>query len=476
MNPCKDSLAYHNLLVKSGGLMKIPCAKQVPFVVAGLSFLQPALTNIQFDNLTLIASALVLGARFCLTEISRMWLKEKCVSTLSYFLSDAKFSTYEMEHLYALQVRQVYKIERGYYLIDDTMKHHTKLCKWIHGVYILFDHVFNTNLKANCIVVLYYTDGESIKFPITFRIYYQDSNKMPWLRGKKFVCKKKYELAVEMLEWAMERGFPKGIVLADSWFAVGPFIKELKRLKLGYVLETRDNYNVRTPCKQPKLTPKGRLAKNQYDLTKLPEFFKSILSITKCGFARDIETGKEAKVLYHVKIATVRLNSIPGKHRVIESFDPTNQTTKYLLTDQLTWEATKIISVYIYRWVIEEFFRNAKQLTDMEGATIRSKQGVTLALCLVSWIDFLLHFENYKQGTAGKLSKESLTIPSIVRRAQYENMEAFMERVKHDEDFVKKWFEVEKENIYRKRKEYKELVEIDDSDGSEVKLVTPQQI
>jgi hypothetical protein len=119
----------------------------------------------------------------------------------------------------------------------------------------------------------------------------------------------------------------------------------------------------------------------------------------------------------------------------------------------------------------QDFFRNAKQLTDMDGATIRSKQGVTLALCLVSWIDFLLHFENYKQGTAEKLSKESVTIPSIVRRAQYENMEAFMERVKHDEDFVKKWFEVERENIYRKRKEHKELVEIDDSDGSDVRLV-----
>ncbi|MCK4488132.1 MAG: hypothetical protein KAU38_15415 [Desulfobacterales bacterium] len=51
-----------------------------------------------------------------------------------------------------------------------------------------------------------------------------------------------------------------------------------------------------------------------------------------------------------------------------------------------------------------------------------------------------------------------------------------MERVKHDEDFVKKWFEVEKENIYRKRKEHKELIELDQSDGSEVKLVAPQQI
>jgi hypothetical protein len=61
--------------------MKIPCAKRLFFIVSGLAFLQPALTHIQFDNLTLIATALVLGSDFSFTSISRMWLKEKCVST-----------------------------------------------------------------------------------------------------------------------------------------------------------------------------------------------------------------------------------------------------------------------------------------------------------------------------------------------------------------------------------------------------------
>jgi hypothetical protein len=77
--------------------MKIPCAQHLPFIVSGLSFLQPALTNTQFYNLTMIATALVLGSKFCLSEISRMWLKKKCVSTLSFFMSDAKFSTREMQ-------------------------------------------------------------------------------------------------------------------------------------------------------------------------------------------------------------------------------------------------------------------------------------------------------------------------------------------------------------------------------------------
>ncbi|MBF0231265.1 MAG: transposase, partial [Desulfamplus sp.] len=211
----------------------------------------------------------------------------------------------------------------------------------------------------------------------------------------------------------------------------------------------------------PKLTPTGKLAKNQYDTIKLPLFFQTISSFTKCGFEADKQAGKEKKSLYHTKVITGRLNSIKGKHRIVESIDQRKKTVKYLVTNELTWETTMIISVYSYRWVIEEFFRNAKQLLDMEGAAIRSEQGVTLALCLVSWIDFLLHLENYKQRTAGKLTKDSLTIPSIVRQAQYSNLKALLDRLEKDETFVQKWLKVEKEHIEKKRKKHKQLIEID---------------
>ncbi len=77
--------------------MRLPCAKPIAFIVTGLSFLKPGLTNIQFDNMALVATALVLGSGFNLSRISRMWLEEKVVSTLSYFLSDAKFSVPELE-------------------------------------------------------------------------------------------------------------------------------------------------------------------------------------------------------------------------------------------------------------------------------------------------------------------------------------------------------------------------------------------
>ena len=450
--------------------MKIPCAKKLSFVVHGFSFLEVALTNAQYQNLVLIATALILGAKFNLSEISRMWLKDKSVSALSEFLSDAKLSTNEMQQLYLLRVLHLYKIKDGYFLIDDTMKHHTKFCKWIHGVSVIFDHALGTNLKATCIVFLYYSNGGSKKFFVDFRIYYKKVDTMPWGRGKNHVHKTKYELGIEMIESAINKGFPACTVLADSWFGIEPFIKELKRLKLSYIIEITTKNKVKVDCEKPKLTPTGKLAKKQYELKSFKEFFKTLTSSQTCGFETNEETGKKEKVLYHVKFSTVRLNAIPGKHRLVESYDPNKMTTKYLLTNELTWESTKIISVYSYRWVIEEFFRNAKQLTDMEGVTIRSEQGVTLALCLVSWIDFLLHYENYKQSTAGKLTKESLTIPSIVRQLQFENLEAFLDRVQRDEKFVAKLLAVTQENINRNRKKANDLVLFGDSNAQEEKL------
>jgi len=456
--------------------VKIPCAERLAFIVTGLAFLQPALTTSQFNTLTLVATALVLGGKFSLSEINRMWLGEKCVSTLSHFFSHAKFSTDEMLHLYALNVINLYNPTGGYYCIDDTMKHHTNFCKWIHGVFILFDHALKTNLKAICVVVLYYSNGDDIKFPIGFRIYYQDTQNMPWQKGEKPVCKTKYDLALEMLQWAMNKGFPRGVVLADSWFGCGPFVEGLKRLGLSYVIEIKHTLKVRMSFVEPKLTPTGKIAKKQYDCTQLPDVFKTIIPFSKCGFAAKESDGKEQKVLYHTKIMTARLNSISGKHRIVQSIDPVKLTTKYLLTNELTWEATKIISAYSNRWVIEEFFRNAKQLTDMEGATIRSEQCVTLSLCLVSWIDILLHFENYKQRTADKLPKESLTIPSIVRRAQYGNLEAFMDRVQKEMSLVKKWFDIEKNNLDRRRKKTNMLIKLEDCTEDCTQSLLPQPI
>jgi hypothetical protein len=45
------------------------------------------------------------------------------------------------------------------------------------------------------------------------------------------------------------------------------------------------------------------------------------------------------------------------------------------------------------------------------------------------------------------MNESSLTIPSIVRQAQYENMEAFVDIVQNDEDFLIRKHKKRKERI-----------------------------
>ena len=165
--------------------MRLPCAKPLAFIVTGLSFLKPGLTNIQFDNMTLVATALVLGSGFNLSRISRMWLEDKVVSTLSYFLSDAKFYVPELQLLYAKRIQQVYDINEGNFLIDDTMKHHSKFCKWIHGVFVLFDHALGTNLKATCIVFFVLQRWWSYKISDSFPVLLQRNKQDALATGQK---------------------------------------------------------------------------------------------------------------------------------------------------------------------------------------------------------------------------------------------------------------------------------------------------
>ena len=125
-----------------------------------------------------------------------------------------------------------------------------------------------------------------------------------------------------------------------------------------------------------------------------------------------------------------------------------------------------MITEYSVRWVIEEFFRNAKQLLDMEGACVRSKQGVTLALFLVTYVDALLQFEVYQRSASKHSPSEPVTVQSIIRLAQLENVENFIQIVEDTEQWIPfrdRWLTVLKKHALRERTLRKPLVEIEPS-------------
>jgi len=287
--------------------------------------------------------------------VSRSWLKERTVNAFSHCLKAAKFNVKDAMNAYAKMLLQSYELKGGRFIIDDTMEHHTKLCKFIYGVCRHWDHVFGTNVSAKCLVFLYYSEGGVIKFPIGWRIYFKG--------GKKT----KNDLALELIQEGMRRGFPCGVVLADSWYCVEPFVRELRWMGLRYVLEIKTNTTIQEPIKRQEEKRRGRKRKKWYRKVSLIGSMGKVQRQRKIGFGGDLSTGKEEKVLYEIKEKTCRIHALPGLHKVVYSYDPEKGSEKYLITNELTWEGIKLVKEYFHRWVIEEFFKKYEAAIEHGG-------------------------------------------------------------------------------------------------------------
>jgi hypothetical protein len=233
-----------------------------------------------------------------------------------------------------------------------------------------------------------------------------------------------------------------------------------------FELKENRQVHVSIPPERRIQQERGRKRQTWYELVSLAAFFNALGGAKAYGFARDLETGKAEKVLYGTQAAVVKMKAYAGKHTVVRSYDPTRQTVTCLITNALRWEAVKVITDYSARWVIEEFFRNAKHLLDMEGACVRSKQGVARALFLVTSVDALLHVEVYRRSASKHSPSEPVTVQSIIRLAQLENVENFITIVEDTEQWIlfrDRWVAVLKTHAVRERTGRKPLLELEPS-------------
>jgi hypothetical protein len=333
-----------------------------------------------------------------------------------------------------------YELSGGRFIIDDTLEHHSVLCRLIYGVFKHWDHVFGKTMAAKCLVFLYYSQGGLIKFPIGWRIY---------VKGGK---KTKNDLAIELIREGIRRGFPCGVVMADSWYCVEPFVKRLQRMRLKYILDLKTNATIRVPITEQEGKRRRRKREKWYRTENVVGVMAQVGNQREIGFVGDVETGKAEKVLYQLKERVCMINALPGQHKVVYSYDPRKGTEKYLITNELSWEGVKVVTEYFHRWAIEEFFRSAKQQLDMEGACVRSKQGVTITLFLVTYIDSLIH-SKIAELAAGNSKSGPVTVQSIVRLAELENAERFVSVIKsaEGEEFLNRWIEGLKKDSIRRR-------------------------
>jgi DDE superfamily endonuclease len=423
-------------------MIQAPVTKPLFFVSEAVSSLECKLTKTQQATLVILLTSLFLLGSLTLSTIAAGWLMSFTINRLSHFLKYSPLSA-NVVLLAAIRWGLAYMGMQNAtcrLIIDDTMEHHSKGCKTIANVYWLFDHVVGGCINARCIVFAYVVINECVRFPIGWRIYKR--------KGKN-----KWQLAIELVDEAIQLGLNIDVVMFDSWFCVSGMINALSKRKLLFIADLKSNHTAEFIVQDTS----RKLRLNVNDVFK----YASHLGIsTNLGLVK--QEGEETiQVLYETITMTLFIPAFNRKLRCVRSIDKRTRGEKILVTNALCWEAAKIISTYSQRWLIEEFFKNVKGFFGFEKACIRSEQAGALTLMLVSFADLLLStqlWKNVHKSSENKL----LTVSAIIAQAESENINNLLEVLDKDperfREIITSWLRMVEKRQKKERKTRKILI------------------
>lgn len=426
-------------------MLKMPILRELSWVVEGVNGLDAKLTEPQKANLVRLLTAIILLSTTTLSTVVTGWMNAISVNALSHFMS---YSGLQGKVLMASAVRFAVRVMHLQgtairLVIDDTMEHHSRFCRCIAQVYNLFDHVLGTYCQAKCVVFAYAVINERIRFPVGWRVYQQGG-------------KKKWELALELVDQTVAHDFIIFVVLFDSWYCVEPFVEALVKRKLIFISELKST-NV------AEFGMEGRGNKRvKILINALFECGKHLCQDVMLGLKSSSEQ-KPERTLYKTQSVNAYVSALKMNLRLIKSVDVRKGCHKIFVTNELSWDAQKVLSEYSYRWMIEEFFRNAKQLFGFEEASIRSEQGGAIKLFLVSFADLLVSLQLWRCAQVSS-DKRLPTVSAILALAAEENLKGLLDTSNQDtlKRIIDNWLkicQVEQRKVRRERRVLEKSIE-----------------
>lgn len=398
--------------------MHMPIVSTISFVSDALNGLCEKINKAQIKNLALIVTAMILMGTMCLSKIALTVLPAGVVNTLSHCFNYAGLDGYLLMQSAVRYAIKIFSLQGTLIkiAIDDTMKHHSKFCKTIACVYWLFDHVTGVSGNAKCIVFAYLVVNDVIRFPIGWRVFKQAAaSKGDGAKAKDVTGTKKWELALELIDDAIALGLTIEVVLFDSWYCVSGMVRGLEKRNMKWISEIKSSQIVEFWAEIDRKRKKLSMS-----IAKFFEIGHGVCKAVELGL-KFSETGAPTKVLYKTQEVVLGVKAFCGVYKLVRSVDERSGSCKIFITNELNWEAQKILTVYSLRWLIEEFFKNAKGFYGLEKACIRSEQGGALALFLVSFVDLLISIQLW-HSVRNNPGKGPLTVSAIIAKAQEENL------------------------------------------------------
>jgi hypothetical protein len=392
-----------------------------------------------------------------MSNIARCILDSADKTNLSRFFSEAKWSAAEvnaarLQYMLEQTSKQRRRSQDSVLPIDDT------LCQHVGNLFEYVDEHYNHTDKtfpvAHNLVTAHFVSG-AVRFPVDYRLYrrYEEFTAWETFVEKHFpgetIPKRKKErskfrqrveptlladpdflalhqafqtkivLATELVEYAIANQLPFDTVLFDSWYLAPELLASLQKHNKNWISILKTNRNVLTrsfTLKDADGQP-IHFAKSKMQLKEVVPFIPP--SAFKPLVVED--------TTYYCFTKNICLPSL-GKVRLVISFDNPECTGNYvvLVTNCLTWNAKKIIAMYLLRWPIETFYQDCKQLLGLDDYRMRCAQAIEKHWSLVFVAYSFLHLDCLPTSNGKKIRFPSKSLGQAVRQQQRAMIEALI--------------------------------------------------
>lgn len=331
------------------------------------------LSHHQHKHISRYLTGLIASRTKTVTGMNSMFVDSLSSRSMNRFLTESGADINTQRILELQKHNETRWSKHGVAILDDTLVHKTG--KGIPHAYKFYDHAEKRFVLAQCITTLHYADSKT-SYALDYRVYAKKG-------GEGF--RTKIELGMELIGQAIDMGLPAQTVVMDSWYICDDMVRMIESRGKFYIGACRSNLLV-------------RVKDNRY--VCLGEYVQSIPN-----FHEFEVNGK--KLLVHTR--KVHFRSI-GDSRLIVSKH--GKGIICLATNRKD-HATKVLSDYMMRWKIEDFYRDAKQHLGLEKCQLRDIEGIKRHWYLV----FLAH-SVLKLGVAESAFGESLVRSSIGQKVK----------------------------------------------------------
>lgn len=231
-----------------------------------------------------------------------------------------------------------------YLVIDDTLLEKTG--KNIPEVGKFYDHASKRYVLAHNIVTSQYVTPLGC-FPIDYKLYLKRDKK-----DKEFKTKIAY--AKELVDGAIKYGLPFNTVIFDAWYLAKELCQHVENKGRNWLGTAKSN----------------RIVYDHGQRISLQQFRQKLPSTV---FRKVEMKGK----IFYCFTKTMKMSKL-GKVRLLISHEneDLSDEPRFLVTNNLRWEAKRIVRVYSFRWSIETFYRDSKQNLGIEDYAMRDLVGI----------------------------------------------------------------------------------------------------